>query len=271
MNINKIFPALFFISFLLFSCSGSEPTNNIHVLIKTTLGDIKIVLSDETPVHRDNFIKLIKEHFYDGIVFHRVIKDFMIQTGDPMTRRGFINSGNDTLLSYTLPAEFNPRLYHKKGALAAAREGNDTNPEMRSSGTQFYIVQGKRLTSSEVSQAEQMVNNNIKKSQFLRIVHEISDSCISGDLNLTDAEIQDRALLRLYDYLDRNGPLKFTEDQKSVYENLGGVPRLDGTYTVFGEVVEGLDVVDRIAEVQTDDQNRPVNDIVITGMKIVKK
>ena len=112
------------------------------ILMKTTLGDIKIKLYDETPLHRDNFIKLVNSGFYDGISFHRVINDFMIQAGDPLTRTVPISKTADTLNTYTIPAEFNRLHFHKKGALAAAREGNDVNPEMRSSGTQFYIVQG---------------------------------------------------------------------------------------------------------------------------------
>ena len=271
MNTNKILPALFIVTFLSFSCNSNNNDHNVFVLIKTTLGDIKIHLYDETPVHRDNFVKLVNSHFYNGILFHRVIDGFMIQAGDPETKPGFINSDNDTLVSYTLPAEFRPQLFHKKGAVAAARQGNEVNPEMRSSGTQFYIVQGKPLTADEVNQAEQSINSNIKQSQFIRIIHEISDSNRLSGLNLSDAEIQERALLRLYDYLEKKGEHKITDEQKVVYENIGGVPRLDGTYTVFGEVIEGLDVVDKIAAVKTDQNDKPVNDIVITKMKIVKK
>ncbi len=139
------------------------------ILMKTTLGDIKIRLYDGTPLHRDNFIKLVKSGIYDGISFHRVIKGFMIQAGDPSTRNVRISQVSDSLNTFTIPSEFNNIYFHKKGALAAAREGNDVNPEMRSSGTQFYIVQGTKLTDEELDQAEHSINNNLKQATVQQI------------------------------------------------------------------------------------------------------
>ncbi len=139
-------------------------------MIKTTSGDIKIKLYDVTPVHRDNFIKLVNSNFYDNVSFHRVIKDFMIQTGDPLTRPEKSKTIPDSLNTYTLPAEFNPACFHKKGALAAARKGNEENPEMRSSGTQFYIVQGIKYNDAELDQAEFRINSNIKQAIFNKII-----------------------------------------------------------------------------------------------------
>ena len=149
----------------------------------TTLGDIKIKLYDGTPLHRDNFINLIKTGFYDGISFHRVIKNFMIQAGDPATKPASNSKMADSINSYTIPAEFNNTYFHKKGALAAARQGINVNPEMRSSGTQFYIVQGVKFTDNELDIAEQQINNNMKQSLFARFIKETTDSIrLSGNI-----------------------------------------------------------------------------------------
>src|SRR4030042_103457 len=207
---NTVFKRFFLLSFvfLFMSCTAPGGTENAVVLIKTPSGEIKIKLYDNSPIHRDNFIKLVKSCFYDGISFHRVIKDFMIQAGDPLTRTGLTKEQLDTLNTYTIPAEFRKEYFHKKGALAAARQGNDVNPEMRSSGTQFYIVQGKKYSDDE------LINS---------------------------------------------------------YLNAGGTPRLDGTYTVFGEVIEGLETVDAIASVQTNQADKPLNDVKKIKMKMVSR
>ncbi|TNE80888.1 MAG: peptidylprolyl isomerase [Bacteroidetes bacterium] len=183
------------------------------VLIKTSMGDMKVKLYNETPQHRDNFIKLAKSGFYKDLLFHRVIKNFMIQGGDPNSRGAApgvqLGSGGP---GYTVPAEFNQNLYHKKGALSAARMGDQVNPTRASSGSQFYIVQG------SVAQREQLVN-----------------------------------------YGNSRG-VPFTEEQLQTYTTVGGTPQLDLQYTVFGEVIEGLDVIDKIAAVQTQ-RDRPLTDV----------
>lgn len=184
-------------------------------LIKTDLGNIKILLYDNTPVHRDNFIKLAKEGFYDGTIFHRVIDKFMIQGGDGSTK-----SGGESV-NYTLPAEILPGNFHKKGALAAARIGDKVNPQRRSSGSQFYIVQGNVYTNEQLDMFEKKLNTVI------------------------------------------------TNEQREAYTTIGGTPHLDAQYTVFGEVLEGLDVVDKIAAVKTQ-ANKPVNEIKMT-IEILKK
>ena len=252
----------------LVACGNAGPVQNVNVLITTSLGDIKIRLYDETPVHRDNFIKLVNSKAYEGVLFHRVIKDFMIQTGDVTTRQE--KPLSDTLENYTIPAEFRPELFHKKGAVAAARMGNEVNPEMRSSGMQFYIVQGVQITDDELNNTELRLNNNAKQGIFIKLLREIADSNRIYSLNLTDDQIQERASLRMYDILEKTPDHKFTEEQRSAYKTIGGVPRLDGTYTVFGEVLEGLDIVDQIAAVETDMTDKPLNDIRILKMKIVK-
>jgi cyclophilin family peptidyl-prolyl cis-trans isomerase len=154
--------------------------------------------------------------------------------------------------------------------LAAAREGNDVNPEMRSSGTQFYIVQGMRYNDDDLSLAEQRINSNIKQSHFDKIMRETADSVRLSGKTLTDDEVQEVASVKMFQYLTNKKDYEISEDHRNVYKSIGGVPRLDGTYTVFGEVIEGLDVVDRIASVQTDSNDKPFNDIKIIKIKIVR-
>ena len=268
---NTIIKRLLFLPVLLLiiSCNSQVRNENTLILIKTTLGDIKIKLYDGTPIHRNNFIKLINSGFYEGVSFHRVIKDFMIQSGDPATKSGLPKPLPDSLNTYTIPAEFTNQYFHKKGALAAAREGNDVNPEMRSSGTQFYIVQGVKYSDTELIQAEQRINGNLKQSVFTKIIRATADSIRMTGKTVTDAEIQQIATPKMFQYLSDKKDYVIPEDHRNVYKSIGGVPRLDGTYTVFGEVVEGLDVVDRIAAVQTDSNDKPVNDIKIIKIKII--
>jgi cyclophilin family peptidyl-prolyl cis-trans isomerase len=268
---NMLFKRLFLLNILLLliSCTAPGGNENTSVSIKTSIGDIKISLYDGTPIHRDNFIKLVKSGYYDGISFHRVIQDFMIQAGDVETRT--VQEGlHDSLSTYTIPSEFRSEYFHKKGALAAAREGNDVNPEMRSSGTQFYIVQGTRLSDLEIDQMEQKINSNMKQAIFNILLKQASDSVNLSGKPLNSGEIQEIASIKMFNYLTSHKDFKVSQEHRTVYETIGGVPRLDGTYTVFGEVTEGLDVVERIAAVQTDNSDRPVTDVKILKMKIVK-
>lgn len=187
------------------------------IVLQTTAGDLKLMLYEDTPKHKENFIKLVNQGYYDGLLFHRVISDFMIQGGDPNSR----NAASGQMLGdggpgYTIPAEFSVSHFHKKGALAAARLGDAMNPMKESSGSQFYIVQGKVLTNPQ---------------------------------------------LDFYVNSGKHDP--FTPEQREAYTTLGGVPHLDNAYTVFGEVTEGLDIIDKIAATQTDPRNRPVTDIKI--------
>jgi len=271
MNTIKKNLFLFCISLIIVSCAPSKDNKNSYVLIKTTLGDITVRLYDETPGHRDNFIKLIKMGVYDGVSFHRVIKDFMIQSGDQETKANYVKGVTDSLSSYTIPAEINPMFFHKKGALAAAREGNDVNPEMRSSGTQFYIVQGVKYSDEELNQAEQRINNNMKQAMFVKMIKEVSDSNRISEANLTEVEIQEKASLRMFETMAVKGEYRIPDEQRNTYKNIGGTPRLDGTYTVFGEVVSGLDVVDKIADIKTNERDKPITDIRIIKMKLVNK
>jgi Peptidyl-prolyl cis-trans isomerase (rotamase) - cyclophilin family len=195
----------------------------------TTQGDIILRLSDSTPLHRDNFLRLIKSHYFDSVLFHRVIQNFMIQGGDPLSKHAkpgqpLGNGGPD----YTIPAEFRVTLFHKKGVLAAAREGDDVNPQKASSASQFYIVQGKVFT----------------------------------DVGLDSVEA-----FRLHGR-------KIPSYQREVYKTVGGTPHLDQNYTIFGEVIKGLDVVDKIAAVPTSkglDRDRPLEDVRILKTKLIKR
>jgi cyclophilin family peptidyl-prolyl cis-trans isomerase len=224
-----LFPALaLLITLKGFSQTNTELTKKDlkkNVLLQTSMGDIVIQLSDSTPLHRDNFLKLVKTGFYDSVLFHRVIQNFMIQGGDPNSKQSAPNMplGNGGP-SYTIPAEFKPGLFHKKGALAAAR---NNNPEKASSGSQFYIVHGKTFTDADLDSVETF-------------------------------RLQGK---------------KIPAAQREVYKTLGGAPHLDQNYTVFGEVVKGLKVVDAIATTPTNKGmgDRPLQDVKIIKAKLVKR
>lgn len=255
--------------FLFISCNSPGGDKDREVLITTSKGNIKIRLYDSTPIHRDNFIRLVSSGFYDGISFHRVINEFMIQAGDPSTKTVALNVQPDTLTSYTIPAEFRKELFHKKGAVAAARQGNNVNPEMRSSGTQFYIVQGKKYSSEDLSAIEKSINSSIKQNLFSRFLKEVSDSVRLSGQPVAEGLIQEIVSDKMFRYMTSEGDFKFSEEQKIMYETTGGTPFLDGTYTVFGEVVEGLNVVDIIAVTKTGPGDKPVSDIKILKMKVI--
>ena len=260
--------------FTLMSCSAgnpegtapSQPTDNkmTKVKLETSLGDIVVELYNETPKHRDNFVKLVKEGFYDGVLFHRVINNFMIQTGDPDSK----TAGPDDLLGggdpgYTIEAEFVfPKYFHKRGALAAARTGDQFNPERRSSGSQFYIVTG------QVFGTEQLMGMLQAKKQdiFRRLVMENQDKIKQLQESNDEAGIH-----ALQDELIRQTEAEAQFDELiEAYTTIGGTPHLDGQYTVFGEVVEGMDVVDKIQNTTTDRRDRPTVDIKIIKASIVE-
>jgi cyclophilin family peptidyl-prolyl cis-trans isomerase len=252
------------------SCKSPAGNENITVSMKTSMGEIKIKLYDGTPLHRDNFIHLIKTGFYEGVSFHRVIKDFMVQAGDPLTKSPSAQKLPDSLNTYTIPAEFNPLYFHKKGALAAAREGDDVNPEMRSSGTQFYLVQGVVLSDAELDQAEQRINSSVKQGRFTMLMKTTADSLRQTGKPVSDAETQQIASVKMFQYLTSYNDFKIPGENRNIYRTIGGTPRLDGSYTVFGEVIEGLDIIDKIAAVPTDNTDKPLDDVKILKIKIVK-
>lgn len=250
-------------------------TNETQVLMKTSLGDIKLKLYNETPKHRDNFIKLVKEGTYNGLLFHRVIKEFMIQGGDvtskdaPMSKQ--LGAGD---LGYTVPAEFvYPKYFHKKGALSAARTGDEVNPERESSASQFYIVTGKIYSDAELSQMEKQKEGRLKQSIFARLQKEnmakIKAAYQSGD-KAELAIIRDTLVGKTeLEAEKRKEEAKLTAEQREVYTTLGGAPFLDNEYTVFGEVLEGFDILDVIQNVETNRQDRPLENVVIESVEIL--
>ena len=274
MKRSKLFIPLSLLLFIVsFSCSSKKMENKEQlVLIETSLGKIKIKLYNQTPLHRDNFLKLVKEKYYDGILFHRVMNDFMIQAGDPDSRSAKpeqqLGNGGP---GYTIPAEFLPELIHKKGALAAARQGDQTNPEKKSSGSQFYIVEGKTFTDEDFDQIEERINNMNKQSVFFKFVEEEKNKAMDNDSVFDYSKIQQAATLRTEEVFINTEPYKIPQDQRELYKTLGGTPHLDQNYTVFGEVVEGLEIVDQIAAAKTDQNNRPIEDVRIISMKTVRK
>ncbi len=264
-----IFSTLFFFAT---SCSFSlNESKEKIIIIETTLGTIRVKLYNETPLHRDNFIKLVKEGYYNGQLFHRVINDFMIQAGNPATR---INSTpeekNNHGPGYTIPAEFNPSLFHKKGVIAAAREGDNINPEKRSSGSQFYIVQGKIFTGVELDQIEKRINDQNKQTLFFKYINEEKEKAFANEEAIDYAKIQQAATLRLQKDIKNLPVFSIPPEQRDVYKSLGGTPHLDDSYTVFGEVVEGIEIIDKIAGVKTSDSDKPLTDVFINKMKLFR-
>ena len=206
-------------------------TPSAEVLLETTAGNIRVALYEETPLHRDNFLKLVNLHSYDSLLFHRVIKDFMVQSGDINSRHAkpgeLLGSGD---YDYTTEPEFRlPQIYHRRGVIAMAREGDDVNPEMRSSASQFYIVWGRIFDDAGIAKMQERLD---KATQ---------------------------------------GRVKLTPEMIETYKTIGGTPHLDGQYTVFGEVTEGLEVIDKIQQSPTDDNSRPLEDIRILKATVVKK
>lgn len=250
---------------------NTDPVSGPEVLIETSLGNIKVKLYDDTPLHRDNFLKLAKEGFYDGVLFHRVIKDFMVQTGDPNSK----NAGPDEMLgagdpNYTIEAEIlYPKHYHKYGALAAARTADQVNPERRSSGSQFYIVTGRKTSAAQIQQLEDRQANAARQDYFRQLCKE------------NYAEIDSLRKAGKRDELEalRQNLIKQTEENVKVdslpanlkedYVKIGGTPHLDGQYTVFGEVLEGMDVVEKIQNVETGNADRPVEDVKILKITVL--
>lgn len=283
----KIFSTLaLFIVISLVSCGGTsapekkaKKEKNQLVLIETIYGDMKVKLYNETPLHRDNFLKLVNEGFYDSLLFHRVIKEFMIQGGDPESKNAptkkSLGSGGP---GYKINAEIVPGLYHKKGALAAAREGDQVNPEKKSSGSQFYIVQGKPFTAAELAQLEEKINFPKKRDLVFACINKPENAALKQKIdslqkrragNELNQEYEKVAAIVNDEYL-ASDLFKYNEEQIEVLTTIGGTPHLDQNYTVFGEIIEGLNVIDSIAQVKTASGDRPIEDIIMK-IKVVKR
>ena len=215
---------------------------------------------------------MVNEGYYDGTLFHRVIKEFMVQGGDPDSKTA---KSGDVLGNggpeYTIPAEFRPGLFHKKGALAAARKSDQVNPEKRSSGSQFYIVQGKVFTDEELDKIEDKINNMLKQSVFFKFVEDEKKKALENDGKIDYSKVQEAAALKTEEEFLKMKAYTIPPEQRQVYKTSGGTPHLDQNYTVFGQVVEGLEVIDKITLVKTDERDRALEDIKILQMKTVKK
>ena len=280
MTSNKIL--LICLAFIaLTACNaGSKRQTNHHmenekrtlVKLETTMGNITVALYNETPKHRDNFIKLVKEGVYDSTLFHRVIKQFMIQAGDPDSKNAsdtaMLGSGD---VGYTIPAEFNPKFFHKKGVLAAARQGDDVTPEKASSGGQFYIVTGRKFNAPQLLGMENKINEQREEALFDSLARqhmkEIYKMRKAGD-NAGLLELQDTLEAQARELADKEEKFRFTPEQIKAYSTIGGAPHLDGSYTVFGEVTEGMEVVDNIEIAKTNRADRPIENIRILKASI---
>lgn len=283
MKFNKISAALTSVFAIMLTIAAKASTdmtttqtkNDVIVELKTTLGDIKILLYGDTPRHLDNFVHLVDSGFYDGVLFHRVINDFMIQTGDPDSKNApagkMLGMGDP---GYNIDAEFvYPKHFHKRGALAAAREGDAVNPTKQSSGSQFYIVTGTVFNDSQLDQMNARKVQQQRQEVFNKLALENRDTIMALRKERNQValqELQDK-LIKETDSIVKSAPDTLTAEQRQVYSTVGGTPHLDGSYTVFGEVISGMDVVDKIQKVETDRNDRPVEDVKIISAKVIGK
>lgn len=250
---------------VIFSCTNAQKRTDHIVTIKTKYGDMVAILYDETPKHKANFIKLANEHFFDSTLFHRVIPGFMIQGGDPQSKRAQpgqrLGNGGP---NYTIEAEINPKFLHVRGALSAARLGDQVNPTRASSGSQFYVVQGKKYTENELRTDAQLLAQALQKL-FQRPENQSLKDSIMTFYQAGDMKGYENYIMSLKPVIEQQLGIKVdknvSEETLKLYTTIGGAPHLDGQYTVFGKVIKGLEVVDRITALQRDRGDRPVEDV----------
>ncbi|MBR2154117.1 MAG: peptidylprolyl isomerase [Bacteroidaceae bacterium] len=255
------------------SCNGQKhPGASTEVVFETTMGDIRIALFDDTPGHRDNMIQNIRAGLYDGVTFHRVIRNFMIQTGDPDTRPDIVP--DTTKAHERIPAEFvYPKYFHKRSFVGAARDEDNENPERQSDKYQFYIVTGRTCSDADLDNFE-----TAREEREAELIYNKICEQHKAEIDAIRAERKPRKLSdRLESYLDQarlqvseNPPLTYTREQRSAYRSVGGAPWLDGEYTVFGEVVEGMATVEKIQKIKTDANDKPLHDIRILRAYVVQ-
>lgn len=266
----SIFLASLFLVIQSYSQSVDATKNEKVVSIQTSFGEIQAKLYNETPQHRDNFIKLVEEGFYDSLLFHRVIYGFMIQGGDPDSKSAKPNQklGNGKL-DYQVPAEFIDTLIHKHGVLAAAREPDNINPTKASSACQFYLVQGRVMNDDQLNQLEQRIKQAAyqqKSNELLKLPENDSLKKATAQAYRSNDSLQIATIKQVLDslILPQIQEVSFNEQQRKTYSTVGGAPHLDGSYTVFGEMISGFNVLDSIASVSTNKNDRPIEDIVFS-------
>lgn len=247
---------IFILFIILQSCDMDK---DVIITISTPYGEMKAILYDETPLHKENFIKLSESGQFDSTIFHRVIDEFMIQGGD-------VNLfDEDKPIDYTIPAEINDNLFHKKGEIAAARMGDNVNPNKESSGCQFYIVQGKVYTEEELTLDMNKLYEGVRSLIQQEEYSEIREKLIAAQ---RDPEETQRLAMSLRDDVEKklgySTRKNISQEIVDAYTSVGGVPHLDGQYTVFGRIVEGLEVIDKIAAVKTGQADKPIEDIPVT-------
>ncbi|MCM1163595.1 MAG: peptidylprolyl isomerase [Muribaculaceae bacterium] len=254
--------------------SMTDSNNDVKVLLKTSMGDITVLLYGDTPRHRDNFVARVNAGDYNGVLFHRVIDDFMVQTGDPSSKNApkgkMLGSGDS---GTPIEAEFLfPKHYHHRGALAAARQGDTVNPERKSSGSQFYIVTGRKYSPAQLDQMEKQALMRRKQDVFNELTREHRDSIMSMRRNRDQAGLQalQEQLIKETEERTAGDSVIYTPEMREDYVNIGGTPHLDGAYTVFGKVIDGMDVVDKIEKAETDANDRPLEDIKIISAKVIE-
>lgn len=250
-------------------------TADVRIGVKTTLGSFTVLLYGDTPKHRDNFVRLVNEGYYDSTLFHRVIKDFMVQAGDPDSKNAapgqHLGAGGP---DYKIDAEIvYPRHFHKRGALAAARQGDQVNPMKKSSGSQFYIVTGTKIAPNQIAGLEARMKNSAMQNVFNNLAMQHRDEIIDmqkrGDRAGLQA-LQDSLIAETEKTVAGMETPALTPEMREAYTTVGGAPHLDGEYTVFGEVIDGMDTIDRIEKAQTDSTDRPKEDIRILSMHVIE-
>lgn len=245
-----------------------DPTKPVYVTISTTMGDVTVLLYDDTPLHKENFIKLCQDNAYEGVIFHRIIKDFVVQGGDPTSKaqEPGVQYGNNSG-GYTVPAEILPKYFNKKGALIDAKEGDNVNWERASAGTQFCFVQGKVLTDEELAKREVWINEMRRNWLYYKFRAQLIKENPELENADKEDELHSQANIMVIDTLDILGPYVIPEEHREVYKTIGGVPHLDTYVTIFGEVTEGFDIVEKMSLVDTDEYDRPIKDVVIKSTK----
>lgn len=255
--------------------NSQKVDNRVKVEVKTSMGDFVVELYNETPQHRDNFVKLAREGYYDGVLFHRVINQFMVQTGDPSSKSAdstaVLGEGDP---GYTLPAEFvYPKYFHKRGVLAAARTADQVNPERRSSGSQFYVVTGRVYTPDMLDGMKKRQADQRKQQIFNDFAMQHIDSirAMQSRNDMAGLEALQNELIAKTEAQYATAPFEFTPEQVEAYTTVGGTPHLDGQYTVFGEVVQGYETINKIQNVETGAHDRPRTDVKIISMRVLEQ